>query len=101
MLLHWRGSLATARSRLLNATAIPKQKPLSVLSQSWQVGTIFCTVRKAGKRMNRKLLVRKGGLEPPRFYPPDPKSGASANSATFARLDSTSYELRLSSTASL
>jgi hypothetical protein len=32
-----------------------------------------------------KLLVRKGGLEPPRLAAPDPKSGASANSATFAR----------------
>ena len=28
--------------------------------------------------------MRKEGLEPSRFYPPDPKSGASANSATFA-----------------
>ena len=33
------------------------------------------------------LLVRKEGLEPSRFYPPDPKSGASANSATFASRD--------------
>src|ERR1022692_2965560 len=31
-----------------------------------------------------RTLVRKGGLEPPWVTPPDPKSGASANSATFA-----------------
>ena len=30
------------------------------------------------------MLVRKGGLEPPWVSPPDPKSGASANSATLA-----------------
>src|ERR1700730_4488334 len=30
------------------------------------------------------FMVRKGGLEPPHLSVPDPKSGASANSATFA-----------------
>ena len=29
-------------------------------------------------------MVRKGGLEPPPLAGPDPKSGASANSATLA-----------------
>ena len=31
-------------------------------------------------------MVRMRGLEPPRCYSPDPKSGASANSATSAFL---------------
>ena len=37
--------------------------------------------------LTKAALVRKEGLEPSRFYPPDPKSGASANSATFASRD--------------
>ena len=32
-------------------------------------------------------MVRKEGVEPSRVSPPDPKSGASASSATFARTD--------------
>jgi hypothetical protein len=39
------------------------------------------------ERSDKKWMVRKGGLEPPRLTAPDPKSGASANSATFARAE--------------
>jgi len=56
-------------------------------TKSGQVGTKLGTVIEARKSMPRKLLVRKGGLEPPWVSPPDPKSGASANSATFARAE--------------
>ena len=38
------------------------------------------------KSVGKNFLVRKGGLEPPHLSVPDPKSGASANSATFALL---------------
>ena len=34
-----------------------------------------------------EAVVRMGRVELPRVAPPDPKSGASANSATFARFD--------------
>jgi hypothetical protein len=40
---------------------------------------------KGSEAPEKRVLVRKGGLEPPRLAAPDPKSGASANSATFAR----------------
>src|SRR5262244_3376006 len=36
-------------------------------------------------------MVRKGGLEPPHLSVPDPKSGASANSATFAKSNHPRY----------
>ena len=47
-----------------------------------------CLAARSGGRHDREdeTLVRAEGLEPPRLAAPDPKSGASANSATPASL---------------
>src|SRR5256885_10781462 len=53
--------------------------------RSW-VEEIVMGVTRAGKRdVSYVATMRKGGLEPPRPKPRDPKSRAYANSATFAR----------------
>src|ERR1051326_8230411 len=49
---------------------------------------LFCV--RAGASL---CVVRKGGLEPPHLSVPDPKSGASANSATFAFQSLTRFNL--------
>ena len=48
-------------------------------------GLVRAAARSASSRLAfRRGAVRKGGLEPPRGYPLEPKSSASTNSATFA-----------------
>jgi hypothetical protein len=48
-------------------------------------GWVEFIYRMSAKVGKKKLMVREKGLEPPWITPPDPKSGASANSATLAR----------------
>jgi Phage integrase family len=64
--------------------ALPEPSSTNSQAQFWWVGTKLGTVKRADSMIGPKELVRKGGFEPPRVAPPDPKSGASANFATFA-----------------
>src|SRR5215510_4887482 len=102
MLSLWHASRFTVRSQSRSDIFTLKLTRLSVLSLRLRLSPSplitsrkirrwaqnWAQSRKAKNRMLCKLLVRKEGLEPSRFYPPDPKSGASANSATFAYLES-------------
>ena len=45
---------------------------------------LYLSIQKSLFECKLVLLVRERGVEPLRFYPPDPKSGASASFATLA-----------------
>src|SRR5512133_1573365 len=69
----WAGSIPSSLGPYREAQAEPGE------SANGRVVTLYKVkkLQKSEKLLNGrvwKFLVRKGGLEPPRFYPPDPKS---------------------------
>jgi hypothetical protein len=65
--------------------ALKRRQSLSSSSSVRAGGEILPVAENQTTCCSGERLVRKGGVEPPWVSPPDPKSGASANSATFAR----------------
>ena len=78
----------TSRRRKLTAWVWRRRRRSNAGHRSQSVSDVNAESRTAAWTAARMSARRsRCGKLPPRFYPPDPKSGASANSATFARLD--------------
>ena len=63
---------STDRLKYVHGSAPTAKLKQNLARTRGQVVTL-CKVKKRIKRRVWRCLVRKGGLEPPRFYPPDPK----------------------------